>query len=67
MLPYGYSVALILAVVPPLWRRVIDPLAIAAGKGEKLTAEQQRDQDMCLLATLTTSSLLITGLGYYLF
>ena len=67
MLPYGYSVALILAVVPPLWRRVIDPLAIAASKGEKLTAEQQRDQDMCLLTTLTTSSLLITGLGYYLF
>jgi hypothetical protein len=67
MLPYGYSVAIILAVVPPLWFRVINPLAIAASKGEKLTPEQQRDQDQCLLGTLMGSSLLITGLGFYLF
>ena len=66
MLPYGYSVALILAVVPPLWFRVIDPLAIAANKGEKLTPTQQRDQDVCLLSTLLASSVAITTLGYYM-
>ena len=34
MLPYGYSVALMLVLNPIIWKRVIDPLAIAAGKGE---------------------------------
>jgi alkane 1-monooxygenase len=25
MLPYGYSICLILCMIPPIWRRVIDP------------------------------------------
>ena len=26
-LPFGYSLALLVALVPPLWRRIMDPLA----------------------------------------
>lgn len=39
MLPYGYAVSLILALIPPIWRRVIDPIAIATNKGEKVSKE----------------------------
>lgn len=40
MLPYGYSVSLVLCVVPYIWRRVVDPVAIATNKGEKITEDQ---------------------------
>jgi alkane 1-monooxygenase len=43
MLPYGYSVSLMLCVVPPIWRKVIDPVAIATNKGEKLSEEVIKD------------------------
>lgn len=43
MLPYGYSVSLILSVFPYVWKRVIDPSAIATMKGEKVTEEVRQD------------------------
>ena len=39
MLPYGYSVSVILCMFPPIWKRVIDPIAIATNNGEKISQE----------------------------
>ena len=39
MLPYGYSVSLVLCIFPPIWKRVIDPMAIATNSGEKISQE----------------------------
>jgi len=39
MLPYGYSVSLLLCIFPPIWRKVIDPVAIATNKGEKVSED----------------------------
>ena len=39
MLPYGYSVSVVLCLFPPIWKRVIDPIAIATNNGEKITQE----------------------------
>ena len=38
MLPYGYSISIILSLAPFVWKRVIDPMAIATNKGEILDA-----------------------------
>lgn len=39
VLPYGYTVSLILCVNPYVWKKVIDPFADAANKGEKVPLE----------------------------
>jgi alkane 1-monooxygenase len=39
ILPYGYAVSMILTLIPPIWRRVIDPVAIATNKGDKVSKE----------------------------
>ena len=33
MLPYGYSVSLLVVFFPSIWRKIIDPLAIATNQG----------------------------------
>lgn len=39
MLPYGYSVSLLLCMFPPIWKRVTDHIAISTNKGEKVDEE----------------------------
>ena len=39
MLPYGYTVSLLLSLVPPIWKRVTDPIAVATNRGEKVSQE----------------------------
>ena len=39
MLPYGYSVSLPISLFPYIWKKVINPMAIATNKGEKISAE----------------------------
>jgi hypothetical protein len=39
MLPYGYSVSLLISLFPYIWKKVINPMAIATNRGEKITAE----------------------------
>ena len=39
MLPYGYSVSLLISIFPYIWKKIIDPMAISINKGEKITAE----------------------------
>ena len=37
VLPYGYTVCLILSLFPPIWKKVINPYAEATNKDEKLS------------------------------
>lgn len=60
MLPYGYSVSFILCLFPPIWKRVIDPLAIATNKGEKITEEFRVYQEKLIFATLLCTSIFIS-------
>jgi hypothetical protein len=39
MLPYGYSVSLLISLFPYIWKKVINPMAIATNRGEKVSAE----------------------------
>ncbi len=41
LLPTGYTVALIICFIPYVWKKVIDPSADAANKGEKLSEEMK--------------------------
>jgi alkane 1-monooxygenase len=37
-LPSGYAAAMLMALIPPLWRRVMDPRAEAAMAGRRRAA-----------------------------
>jgi alkane 1-monooxygenase len=39
MLPYGYTVCLLLVTNPSIWKRVCNPIAIATNEGTKVTEE----------------------------
>ena len=65
MLPYGYSVSLLLCIFPPIWKRVIDPVAIATNKGEKVTEEFRVYQEKLVLATLTCTSVVFSFICFY--
>jgi alkane 1-monooxygenase len=65
MLPYGYSVSLILSMFPPVWKRVIDPMAIATNKGEKVSAEVVADQKRCVFGVLCFTSVVISYVNFY--
>ncbi|TNV78387.1 hypothetical protein FGO68_gene17181 [Halteria grandinella] len=65
MLPYGYSVSLILCVFPYIWKRAVDPVAITTNKGEKITEEQQKDQNRTVLCTLLAVSLFLTWVQFF--
>jgi hypothetical protein len=60
MLPYGYSVSIILCTIPYVWKRVVDPMAIATNKGEKISEEQQKDIDRTVFVTLMFFSIVLT-------
>ncbi|CDW81200.1 fatty acid desaturase family protein [Stylonychia lemnae] len=62
MLPYGYSVSLILALIPPVWFRVLDPMAIATNKDEKLSEKQKSQIEQIVKTTLIVTSSLMTYL-----
>jgi hypothetical protein len=65
MLPYGYSVSLVLTLIPPIWRKVIDPISIATNKKEKVTEEFKREQDKWILGTLVTVSIILTYVCFF--
>jgi alkane 1-monooxygenase len=41
-LPGGYGIMVVLALIPPLWRRVMDPLVVAHQSRQVLTQRQQQ-------------------------
>jgi alkane 1-monooxygenase len=64
MLPYGYSVSLLIVLFPSIWRKIIDPLAIATNKGEKITKEEQDSIEKWILFVLISTSTLFTYLAF---
>ena len=65
MLPYGYSVSLLLCIFPPIWRRVIDPVAIATDKGEKVTDDFRVYQEKLIFATLLCTSVFMSYICFF--
>jgi hypothetical protein len=65
MLPYGYSVSLLLCIFPPIWRKVIDPVAIATNKGEKVSDDFRVYQERLVLATLACTSIFFTYVCFF--
>jgi len=60
MLPYGYSVSLLVVMFPSIWRRIIDPLAIATNKGEKITKEEKDNIEKWILIVLISTTVLLS-------
>jgi alkane 1-monooxygenase len=65
MLPYGYSVSLLLVFNPAMWKRVIDPMAVATNKGEKLSEEVKQDMEKVVLTTIVISSIVISYINFF--
>ena len=65
MLPYGYTVSLLLAIIPPIWFKVIDPIAEATNKNEKVSEEFKKMQERWVLSTLCGTSLLISYICFF--
>ena len=66
MLPYGYSVSLVLAFTPSVWFKVINPMARAANNNEKITKEEEKEIERLVKQTLLISSVVITFITFYL-
>ena len=65
MLPYGYSVSLLVAISPFIWRKIIDPLAIATNKGEKITKEEKDNIERWVLIVLISTTVTLSYLTFY--
>lgn len=65
MLPYGYSVSMLLSLFPPVWKRVIDPVAIATNNGVKVSEETKQDGERCVLTTLIFTSMFFTYICFF--
>ena len=67
MLPYGYSVSIVLSMFPPIWRKVIDPLADAANKSEKVQEEIRKSLEKWIVGTLLVVAIVITYINFFIF
>lgn len=67
MLPYGYSVSIVLSMFPPIWRKVIDPLADAANKSEKVQEEIRKSLEKWIVGTLLVVAIVITYITFFIF
>ena len=65
MLPYGYSVSLLVAILPYIWRKIIDPLAIATNKGDKITKEEKDNIERWVLIVLISTTVTLSYLTFY--
>lgn len=65
MLPYGYSVSIILSFIPPIWKKVINPLAEATNKDEKLPEDVRISHQRWILGTLCIVSLVFTYITFF--
>ena len=66
MLPYGYTVSLLLSLVPPVWKKVTDPISIATNNGEKVSKEFLHHQERLVLGYLCTTSLILTYITFFI-
>jgi len=65
MLPYGYSVSIVLSFIPPIWMKVINPLAEAANKDEKLAEHIRVSHEKWILGTLCCVSAILTYIAFF--
>ena len=63
-MPHGYSIAILLALVPPVWKRFMDPYAHAIMKNEKLTEEKRKELDTLAFTTLLGIACFVTVLCF---
>ena len=66
MLPFGYTVALILAMIPPVFMRVFDSLAVATNNNEKISDEEKKAIDKIVNVTMVFIMGIISFLCFYL-
>lgn len=64
MLPYGYTVSLILCFSPYIWFKVMNPYADAANKNEKISEELKKQLDKWILGTLCFVSIILTYITF---
>ncbi len=65
MLPYGYTVSLILCYNPFVWKKVIDPCADATNKGEKVPEELKKQLDQWIMGTLGITAVVLTYFTFF--
>jgi len=66
MLPYGYSVSLVLSFFPYIWKKVHNPLAEATNKDTKLSKEVRAELEKWILGTLIAVSFALTYITFFL-
>jgi hypothetical protein len=64
MLPHGYSVSLLLSMIPPIWMKIIDPYVDAVMNNEKLTKEKMREIDFLAMKTMIGIASLFTVITF---
>ena len=65
MLPYGYSVSLLISIFPYIWKKIIDPLAISTNNGEKIKTEDRESVERWVLAVLLTTTAVISYITFF--
>lgn len=61
-LPNGYSICLLLALVPKLWFKIMNPLVIIYNKGEKVSEEMKREVNNTLMKFIGIVNLILTSI-----
>lgn len=67
MLPFGYTVSLVISYFPFIWRKVIDPLADAANKSEKMQEEVRKANELWIIGTLVAVSTVLTYICFFVY
>lgn len=67
MLPYGYTVSIVLSLFPPIWKKVIDPLAEAANKNDKVQEEVRKKLEIWIVGTLMAVSIFLTYITFFVY
>ena len=67
MLPYGYAVCIILSQFPPIWRKVINSLALAANEGEKVQEEIRKSLEKWIVGTLVVVTVVFTYITFFVY
>ena len=65
MLPYGYSISLVLSFFPYIWKKVHNPLAEATNKNTKVTAEVRQEIEKWIVGTLIGVSIVFTYITFF--
>lgn len=59
-LPQGYFGCIVMALIPPVWFKVMNPMAEAVNKNEKISEEKQKEINLVMYTTLFLAMAAIT-------